>query len=158
MTREFLEVGERGALICGDGPYTERLREILEGMEFTCHVAASPEQAIERMTVTTYDAICVALDSGESSGPESSAILRHLSLLPMLQRRSAYTVLIGDAVRTLDAMQAFGHSVHLVLNAADIGSIGPILKKGVAEFDRLYTTYRSVVNDELQPSHERPVR
>ena len=42
-------------------------------------------------------------------------------------------------------MQAFAHSVHLVLNPSDLPNLGPILKKGLAEFELLYRAYRDTV-------------
>jgi hypothetical protein len=73
----------------------------------------------------------------------------------MGQRRYSYTVLIGTSVRTLDAMQAFANSVHLVVNSTDIGNVGPVLKRGLADFDRLYATYRNVLREAGELSFER---
>jgi hypothetical protein len=154
MSTEFLEVGDKGALICGDSPLVETLRTTLEGMEFKCHVAATPDQAIERMTYTTYDAILVAEDI-DGSTLESNTVLQHLTSTSMQQRRNSYTVLIGESMRTLDAMQAYGHSMHLVVNPADLGSVGPILKKGLMDFDRLYSTYVGVLRDTHQGQFDR---
>ena len=42
-------------------------------------------------------------------------------------------------------MQAFAHSVHLVLNPADLPNFTAILKKGLAEFEVLYRAYRGTV-------------
>ena len=154
MSKEFLEVGDKGALICGDIPEVDVLRATLQDMEFKCHVAATPEQAIERMTYTSYDALLVCEDIGGST-LESNTVVQHLISMPMAQRRNSYTVLIGESLRTLDAMQAYINSVHLVVNPADIGSIGPILKKGLADFDRLYATYVGVLRDTHKGPYDR---
>jgi hypothetical protein len=154
MTTEFLEVGEKGALICGDLPLAESLRETAEEMEFKCHVALTSDQAIERMAYTSYDAIFVSEDI-DGAGLASNAVLKYLASMPMGQRRNAYTVLIGESLRTLDAMQAFSHSVHLVVHPGDMASVGPIVKKGIADFERLYATYMGVLRDTHQGQYDR---
>jgi hypothetical protein len=53
--------------------------------------------------------------------------------------------LIGSSFKTLDAMQAFSQSVHLVLNPADLPNLLAILKKGLAEFELLYRTYKETI-------------
>ena len=154
MSKEFFEVGERGSLICGDGPLVESLRETVEGMGFKCHVATTPDQAIERMTYTTYNAIFINEEVGGST-LDSNTILQHLASMGMTQRRNSYTVLVGSSLRTLDAIQAYGRSVHLVVNPADIGSVEPILKKGLADFDRLYTTFLGVQREAHEGTYDR---
>lgn len=145
MNTDFLEVGERGALVCGEGPFVDALRETVEKIGFTCHIVNGPEQAIERMSFTRYDAVFLQQDPGNTPG--ASLVHNYVASLPMPQRRDSYTVLIGASLRTLDAMQAYAASVHLVVNPTDISNIGPILRKGLADFDRTYKTLREVQED-----------
>jgi hypothetical protein len=63
----------------------------------------------------------------------------------MAHRRYTFVCLIGPSFKTLDAMQAFSQSVHLVLNPLDLPNMGPILKKGLAEFDQLYRAFKDTV-------------
>jgi hypothetical protein len=60
-------------------------------------------------------------------------------------RRNSFVCLIGPSFTTLDAMQAFAESVHLVLNPADMPNLGPILKKGLSEFESLYRAYKETI-------------
>ena len=60
----------------------------------------------------------------------------------MAVRRYSFVCLIGPNLKTLDAMQAFVQSVHLVLNPVDLPNLGPILKKGLAEFELLYRAFK----------------
>jgi hypothetical protein len=157
MNPEILEVGERGALICDDGPNTDPLRGVIEALGFKCHVAQTAHDAIERMTYTTYELVAVAEELGGATLP-TNPVLLHLSMLPMGQRRNTYTLIVGPSFRTLDAMQAFANSVHLAVNTTDTGNLGPILKRGLADFERLYTTYRNVLREsgELTYNRRRP--
>ena len=63
----------------------------------------------------------------------------------MAQRRYTYFVLVGDSFRTLDAMQAYAQSVHLVVNPNDLSNLGAILKKGFTEFENFYKVYKKVL-------------
>jgi hypothetical protein len=65
----------------------------------------------------------------------------------MAQRRYSFVCLIGSSFKTLDAMQAFAQSVHLVLNPSDLPNLGPILKKGLAGFELLYRAYKDSVDE-----------
>jgi CheY-like chemotaxis protein len=146
MTLEFFEVGDRTALICDDGPSRDQLQATVEGLEFKCHVAESAERALEQLTYMTYDLIVIA-EGFAGSTRESNSTLSYLARLPMAQRRDSYVVLIGDSYRTLDAMQAFSESVHLVVNPTDMSNFEAILKKGLADFGRFYAIFKTVLSE-----------
>lgn len=154
MSRDFLEVGEKGALICDDGENAGALQTTIEAMGFRCHRANTPEEALEKIAYTTYDLISVAEELGGET-VETNPVLLHLSRLPMSQRRHSYSVLIGSSFRTLDAMQAFANSVHLVVSDSDVGNIGPILKRGLADYDRMYSTYLNALREAGELAYDR---
>ncbi len=102
------------------------------------------ERAIERTKYTPYDVIVIA-EKFAGSTLETNEVLQYLAPLPMAQRRNFYVVAVGDSFRTLDAMQAYAQSVHLVVNPTDISNLGAILKKSLADFELFYRVYRSVL-------------
>src|SRR5206468_653150 len=108
------------------------------------HVAETPELAVERLRYTNYDCVIVH-ENFAGSSLKSNAILNYLGPLPMSQRRTSFVCVVGPSFKSIDAMQAFAHSVHLVLNPADLPNLGPILKKGLAEFELLYRSYRDTL-------------
>ena len=138
---DFFELGDKTSLICGDPNTTEVAKTTLHELGFKYHTAETPELAVERMRYTSYDCIIVH-ENFAGSSLRSNAVLNYLTPLPMPQRRNSFVCLIGPSFKTLDAMQAFGQSVHLVLNPSDLTNLGPILKKGLAEFDLLYRAYK----------------
>jgi hypothetical protein len=138
---DFFELGDKTSIICADPTTTELVKTTLRELGFKYHTAETPELAIERMRYTNYDVIVVH-ENFAGSSLKSNAILNYLSPLPMAQRRYSYVCLVGPSLKTLDAMQAFAQSVHLVLNPADLPNFGPILKKGLAEFEMLYRAYK----------------
>jgi len=141
---EFFELGDKTSLICADPSTGEVVKATLRDLGFKFHVAETPETAVERMRYTNYD--CIVVQENFAGGSlRSNAVLNYLAPLPMAHRRYSFLCLIGPSFKTLDAMQAFGQSVHLTLNPIDLPNLGPILKKGLAEFEQLYRTYKETV-------------
>jgi hypothetical protein len=141
---DFFELGDKTSLICADPNTTEVVKTTLRELGFKYHTAETPELAIERTRYTSYDCIVIH-ENFAGSSLRSNAVLNYLAPLSMAQRRYSYVCLIGQSFKTLDAMQAFGQSVHLVLNPVDLPNLGPILKKGLAEFELLYRAYKDSV-------------
>jgi len=141
---DFFEVGDTTSLICADPKTAELAKATLHDLGFKFHTAETPELAIERMRYTPYD--CIITHENFAGGSlKSNAVLNYLTPLAMTQRRTSFVCLIGASFKTLDAMQAFARSVHLVLNPADLPNFTAILKKGLAEFEVLYRAYRGTV-------------
>ena len=138
---DFFELGDKTSLICADTNTSQAAKDALRELGFKFHTAETPELSLERMRHTSYD--CIILhENFAGSSLRSNEVLHHLSPLPMSQRRHSFVCLIGPSFKTLDAMQAFAQSVHLVLNPSDLSNLGPILKKGLVEFEALYRVYK----------------
>jgi len=138
---EFFELGDKTSLICADPNTTDTAKLTLKELGFKFHTAETPELAVERMRYTSYDCIVVH-ENFAGSSLRSNAVLNYLTPLSMAQRRHSFVCVVGPSFKTLDAMQAFGQSVHLVLNPSDLPNLGPILKKSLAEFELLYRAYK----------------
>jgi hypothetical protein len=141
---DFFELGDKTSLICADPNTTEVVKTTVRELGFKLHTAETHELAVERMRYTNYDCVIVH-ENFAGSTLRSNAVLNFLSPLPMAQRRYTFVCLVGPSFKTLDAMQAFSQSVHLVLNPLDLPNLGPILKKGLAEFDQLYRAFKDTV-------------
>ena len=141
---DFFELGDRTSLVCADPATTEVVRGTLRELGYKSHTAENGENAIERVRYTPYDVIIVH-ENFAGSSLRSNAVLNYLSPLPMAQRRYSFVCLIGPSFKTLDAMQAFAQSVHVVVNPLDLPNLAAILKKSTAEFELLYKVYKDVV-------------
>jgi hypothetical protein len=141
---DFFELGDKTSLVCGDPAMTEVIRGTLKELGFKSHTAETGEMGIERIRYTTYDVIVIQ-ENFAGSSLRSNVILNYLQPLPMNQRRYSFICLIGSSFKTLDAMQAFAQSVHVVVNPADLPNLTPILKKSLAEFELLYKVYKDVM-------------
>ena len=141
---DFFELGDNTSLICGDSSTTEAAKETLRELGFKFHTAETPELAIERMRYTNYD--CIILhENFAGSSLRSNAVLNFLAALPMSHRRYWFVCLVGPSFKTLDAMQAFAQSVHLVLNPVDLPNLTAILKKSLVENELLYRAYKDIL-------------
>jgi hypothetical protein len=141
---DFFELGDKTSLICADPYTTDVAKATLKELGFKFHIAETPETAIERIRYTIYD--CIVLhENFAGSSLRANPVLNYLVPLPMAHRRHSFVCLVGSSFKTLDALQAFTESVHLVLNSSDLPNFGPILKKGLAEFESLYRTYKETL-------------
>jgi hypothetical protein len=140
---DFFELGDKTSLICTDTQTSEIAKATLQELGFKFHTAETPEVAVERIRYTNYD--CIILhENFAGTSLRTNMVLNYLAQLPMAQRRFSFVCLVGPSFTTFDAMQAFAQSVHLVLNPVDLPNFGPILKKGLAEFEQLYRTFKEV--------------
>jgi hypothetical protein len=141
---DFFELGDKTSLICGDTATTEAAKETLRDLGFKFHTAETPELALDRIRYVNYDCIIIH-ENFAGSSLRSNAVLSFLAGLPMAQRRYWFVCLVGPSLKTLDAMQAFAHSVHLVLNPVDLPNLTAILKKSLAEYELLYRAYKDTM-------------
>ena len=145
---DFFELGDKTSLVCADPTTTEQAREALRELGYKSHMAETAEMAIERFRYTPYDVLIIHEEFAGSS-LRSNALLHYLATLPMAQRRHSFVCLIGSSFKTLDAMQAFTQSVHLVIHPMDLPNLTAILKKCTAEFVVQYKVY----NDAVEAQH-----
>jgi CheY-like chemotaxis protein len=141
---DFFEVGDKTALIAADPAVRDVVGATLRDLGFKFHTADTGEMAVERMRYNQYDCIAVQ-DNFAGTSLRSNVLLSHIAPLPMALRRHSFVCLIGSSLKTLDAMQAFAESVHLVVNSADLPNLTAILKKGLLEFETRYRVYNEVV-------------
>ena len=141
---DFFELGDKTSLICADPSTTETVRATLRELGYKSHIAETGEVGIERLRYTPYD-VLILHENFAGSSLRSNALLNYLQPLPMNQRRYTFVCLVGPSFKTLDAMQAFAQSAHVVVNPADLPNLSAILKKSLAEFDLLYKVYKDVV-------------
>jgi hypothetical protein len=141
---DFFELGDKTALICADGILQDSVRTVIQDLGYKLHAVDSPDMAIEQLRYTPYDCLIIQ-ETFAGSSLWSNAVLNFIAPLPMAQRRHSFVCLIGDSFKTLDAMQAFAQSVHVVVNPVDVDNLAPILKKSLSEFEAQYRTYNAVV-------------
>ena len=141
LDQDFFELGDRTSIICADPATTDIVRRTLKELGFKSHFADTDDDALDRIRYTQYYCIIVH-ENFAGSTLRTNAVMQYLAPLPMALRRGSFVCLIGDSFNTLDAMQAFAQSVHMVVNPLDLPNLTAILKKGLAEFEMTYRIYR----------------
>src|SRR6187399_3217686 len=147
LDQDFFELGDRTSIICADPATTETVRNTLKDLGFKSHVADTDDDALDRLRYTQYYCIIVH-ENFAGSTLRTNAVMQYLAPLPMPLRRGSFVCLIGDSFNTLDAMEAFAQSVHMVVNPLDLPNLTAILKKGLAEFELTYRVYRMAVDSQ----------
>ena len=122
---DFFELGDKTSLICAD-PATAEAAKTVHCANWASSITLPKRRnwPSNACGTPTYDCIIVH-ENFAGSSLRSNAVLNYLSPLPMAQRRYSFICLIGPSFKTLDAMQAFAQSVHLVLNPADLANLRP---------------------------------
>jgi CheY-like chemotaxis protein len=154
LNQDFFELGDRTSIICADPATTDIVRSCLRELGFKIHFADSEEGALDRIRYTQYNCIVIH-ENFAGSILQTNAVIQYLAPLPMNMRRASFICLIGDSFNTLDAMQAFAQSVHVVVNPSDLPNLTAILKKGLAEFEMAYRVYRISMDSQ---GERRPAR
>lgn len=115
-------------------------RLIAEGMkEFNYQIeyAQSEEEAIQKLKQLTPEIIIFHADSSDG-GLEGSRFHRHVTWLPMAQRRKSLYILVGSQFETMYDLQALIHSANLVIKDQDMGHVAIIIRKGLQDYNKLF--------------------
>ncbi|UCD88144.1 MAG: zinc-ribbon domain-containing protein [Desulfobacterales bacterium] len=142
---DFLEEGVETALICEqDDAVREKIRSVLQGMDYNITDVESIRDALKFMRFHNFDLV-IMNEGFDGSDPESNYVLRYLSQLPTSTRRDIFVVLLGNGFGTGDSMTAFNKSVNLALNLENIDEFERFLKLSMAEHEELYRVLKESV-------------
>jgi hypothetical protein len=139
---DFISPVDRPALLAISTPeWLMQTRAALADMGYKVHNVDSHGHFNTRYNQVNYQVVIVE-ESFANSGPGENHSLRLIQRMPMLQRRHAIFILIGDQFETLNSMQAFAQSVHCVVNPSEMSLIGQLVQKTAADNDVFLAPYR----------------
>ncbi len=141
---EFVE-GRKLALLCVDGAAQAPVKEALEGLEYTVHVAAKPQDGIQRLRRNKYEVLILQETFGGSA--QENVVLGALQPMAMSLRRHMCVGLLGADLYTLDNMTAFAKSVNFVVGERDLSKVKSVIKQAVADNDQFYHAFRQVLKE-----------
>jgi hypothetical protein len=121
----------------------DMVKTALTELGYKVHLVESHEQFNLRFHQVSYQ-IVVIEETFAGSDLLENPTLRMVQGLLMNQRRHATIFLVGPNMETLNTMQAFTHSVHCVINYAQLPMLVELAQKIVGENDMFLTTYRDV--------------
>ena len=126
---DIFEPGDLTALVCLDVPEVQRIVvDQLVQLGYKLHTGLFVEDILVKLGAHTYDVVIIS-EHFNASDVESNPILAAAINAPADQRRNQIVVLVGASFVTNDEMQAFQHSVDLVVGLADVVNLRPVLRR-----------------------------
>jgi CheY-like chemotaxis protein len=142
---EIFEPGDKTALVCMDVPEMERLVvEQIRDLGYKVHTVFSVEDFTHKLHTHHYDVVVIA-ENYAASTLHSNPLLAEAVNAPAAQRQRQVVVLIGASLKTADEMQAFQHSVDLVVSLTDIANLRPIVRRSANFAHDFYARYLEAV-------------
>ena len=138
---EVFESGDVAALICvGDEKMHSIVAEQLSSLGYEMQSGLFREDVTLRLQTNAYDLLVVE-EGFENAGSECSPIVRDCRDLSPEHRRSVFIVLIGRDLRSANGMQAFQHSVDLVVATEDLERLASILRRNYEDYQLRYQPF-----------------
>lgn len=142
---DIFEPGDKTALVCMDVPEMERIVcEQLSDIGYKIHTGISVEDLLFKMRAHPYDVLVIAENIGAAT-IDHNPLLMETVACPASQRHQQLVVLVGASLRTSDEMQAFQHSVDLVVGLADITNLRPVVRRAAVRQQEFYGRYLEAI-------------
>lgn len=144
MEFEFIGPNDKPAMALLSTPeWLETTRAVLTELGYKAHSPPTHEEFASRFASIQYQVVVTEVLFA-AAVPSENISLMNLQRMPMPLRRHSLLVLIGYEFESLNAMQAFQQSVHVVVNPMELHSLGPIIQQAVAENDIALRVYRDI--------------
>lgn len=139
---DIFEPGDLTALVCTDVPEVQRLVvDQLTSLNYKLHTGLFVEDILLKLRAHTYDVVLIS-ENFAATDIESNPIIKEAVGAPSAQRRKQLLVLIGSSLLTNDELQAFQHSVDLVVNLADVMNLRPVLRRALLRAQEFYAPFQ----------------
>lgn len=134
---------DKVALILDPKNY-ETWASVLTGLAYQLEQAKSPEHTVHKLKFNEYHVLVFNQDYGEYKLNENP-LYQHLLDMPMSSRRRIFVVLTGEKFHTGDHMEAYAHSVNMVLNPKDMEQLEMLLKKFIKGNETFYKIFKDTM-------------
>ncbi len=142
---DFIEEEGKAALVCeSDALVREKIRPILDIMEYHVTEVPSSREALKKMRYHTYDLLMLN-EYFDTRDADSNPILIYLERMAMETRRNMFVVLLTARFRTMDNMTAFQKSVNMILNLRNIDDMDKILQRGLADYGLFFKVFKEAL-------------
>ena len=143
---DLFEPGDCTALVCVDVPEVQRLVvDNLNEADYKIHTGLFLEDILLKLQTHCYDVVVLSEHFG-GTNLETNPLLEAILEIPAFLRRQQVFVLIGSSVNTDSDMQAWTHSVDLVVNLADVPNIKHVVRRAVLRSKAFYGSYSEALN------------
>ena len=149
---DFISATDKPALVAISNPEVfSFVRGALVDLGYKVHNIEAHEEFVTRFAEVQYQLFVIEETFG---GTEHNTTLALLQTMPMISRRHATVVLIGQSFETLNAMQAFQQSVHAVVNYSELNLIPQLVQKVAADNTLFLNTFREATKRVAQTRFE----
>ena len=138
--REVIEDIPMAMILMEPGEGQKEAVESFEGMGYQTLLAESGSDAIERMRFVNFSAVVLS-DGFEKGGISESVFHAHMANLPMTKRRFMYYILVSEKFHTFYDLEALAFSANLVVNISDVPHMNVILRKGLNDYEDLFSPF-----------------
>ncbi len=138
---DLFEPGDTTALVCVDVPEVQRLVvDNLNESDYKIHTGLFFEDILLKLQTHAYDVVIIA-EHFNATNLATNPILEAILEIPSHMRRKQVFVLVGSSVNTDSEMQAWQHSVDLVVNLGDVPNIKHVIRRSVLRSKAFYGSY-----------------
>lgn len=134
---EVVEEVPLALVLMPDTPERLGVINAIEGIGYRAEMAASSEEAIEKMMFVNYSNV-VLHSKFEGAGINSNQFHSYMLKMDMSKRRYIFYTLIGPEFKTLYNLQALAFSANLVVNDSQVNDFNVILRKVIPEYEALF--------------------
>lgn len=141
----FFDLGDTTALVCVDHQqYQKIIVPQLIDMSYKVHLGLFEEDVLLKLKTYNYNVVII-YENFKGSTPQNNPILLDMIKRSGTQRREHFVVLLSHRYATNDAMSAFVQSVDQIINIADLANFKPVLRRGVAQYRELYSSFHETL-------------
>ena len=138
---DLFEPGDQTALVCLDVPEVQRIVvDQLTALGYKIHTGLFVEDILLKLRAHVYDVV-VAAEHFNAADIETNPIIAEMLRVPPEQRRRQLVAVIGSSFVTNDELEAFQHSVDLVVGLIDVVNMRPVLRRGLRRIQEFYAPF-----------------
>ena len=143
---DFFEPGDRTALVCLDVPEIQRIIvDQLTALGYKIHTGLYVDDALLKLRAHAYDVLVVS-EHFNATDIQNNPVVGETRHMSADQRRRQFVVVLGSSFVTNDPMQAFEHSVDLVVALPDVVNLSPVLRRGLVRFKEFYAPWNEALH------------
>jgi hypothetical protein len=141
---DFISPTDKPALLAITTPeWLAIAQAALTEADYKVHNITSHSEFPGRFSQVAYQVVIIEEQFAGTPVNENIA-LQTLQKMQMALRRHATIILIGASYQTFNALQAFEHSVHAVVNFSEMPLLAQLVQKIVADNDLFLSNFRDV--------------
>lgn len=140
MTTEKKVADDIPRLLClaPAGTLRDTLAAAFEKLGYGVDHAGTSEEAIAGMRFVTYTAVALAGGFDGNKDPLATDFHAYMSAMTMDRRRYIFYLVVGEQFHTLYDLEAMTVSANLTLNPKELNHIDLVLKRAMADRQRLF--------------------